>query len=222
MLVSRLFVPVREVLNVVCVVDCAAEGGGLDEMSPSGRRSMPTSGAGPGSQGRPNRAERSSCEAASLTARNSGATREITRGRGSETPARTGRRNGELPTSCLLLGVSAAPLPRHGNHLRGGPLDPDSHLRSCPESRYSASDRLDGRHSRNAEKQRPPTESVYCCLGVEGSAQPHQQRSCRAGCRKGRFAPGSRTGPKPKHCDASALAQSSDLGPRLNTAGIGT
>jgi hypothetical protein len=80
-------------------------------------------------------------EAASLTARNSGATREITRGRGSETPARTaraGRRNGELPTSCLLLGVSAAPLPRHGNHLRGGPPDPDSHLRSCPESQKSS------------------------------------------------------------------------------------
>lgn len=34
------------------------------------------------------------------------------------------------------------------------------------------------------EKQRPPTESAYCCLGVEGSAQPHQQRSCREGYRR--------------------------------------
>jgi hypothetical protein len=56
---SRLFVPVRDALNVVCVVDCAGEGAGLDEMSPSGRRSVPTSEAGPGSQGRPDRVERS-------------------------------------------------------------------------------------------------------------------------------------------------------------------
>ena len=59
MLVSRLFVPVREALNVVCVVDCAGEGAGLDEMSPSGRRSVPTSEAASGSQGRPDGAERS-------------------------------------------------------------------------------------------------------------------------------------------------------------------
>jgi hypothetical protein len=125
---------VREALNVVCVVDCAGEGAGLDEMSPPGdvqcqpaklRRAVKDGPTGPSA---------ASCEAASLTARNSGATREITRGRGSETLARAGRRNGELPTSCLLLGVSAAPLPRHGNHLRGGPPDPDSHLRSCQES----------------------------------------------------------------------------------------
>ena len=57
MVVSRLFVPVREALNVVCVVDCAGEGAGLDELSPSGRRSVPTSEAAPGSQGRAERSE---------------------------------------------------------------------------------------------------------------------------------------------------------------------
>ena len=135
---SRLFVPVREALNVVCVVDCAGEGAGLDEMSPSGRLQCQPAKLRRAVKDGPTGPSAASCEAASLTARNGGATREITRERGSETPARTGRRNGELPTSRLLLGVSAAPLPRHGNHLRSGPPDPDSHLRSCPESPFCA------------------------------------------------------------------------------------
>ena len=134
MLVSRLFVPCERLSTSSALSTALARVLVLTRCRPPGdvqcqpaklRRAVKDGPTGPSA---------ASCEAASLTARNSGATREITPGRGSETPARTGRRNGELPTSCLLLGVSAAPLPRHGNHLRGGPPDPDSHLRSCPES----------------------------------------------------------------------------------------
>jgi hypothetical protein len=103
-------------------------------MSPSGRRSVPTSEAGSGSQGRPDRAERRS---GVLDGQEQRSYQGDHARRGSETPARTGRRNGELPTSCLLLGgVGCAPATSQESPT-GWATGPGFYLRSCPESQIS-------------------------------------------------------------------------------------
>jgi hypothetical protein len=73
---SRIFVPGKGFASRARV-DRVAEVDVLTRRSPSGRRSLPTSGAGPGSQGWPGGPSAASRAAASLTARNSAATREI-------------------------------------------------------------------------------------------------------------------------------------------------
>ena len=76
---NRVFVP-RTGSSSRPRVDRPAEVDVLTRRSPPGRRSLPDSGAGPGSQGWPGGPSAASCAAASLTARNSPATREIASG----------------------------------------------------------------------------------------------------------------------------------------------